>query len=195
MANLSTLLGGGGLQSKPVLHVQDVKAGDVGGGFVDAADTYYTRDINRIVKNSITGATLTNDGTTSGTVGAVGTQTIVNNQSGVHVNSTYVTLPAGDYYYEISHYLDSNNSYDSTLLYDKTAAADLAYSGVTDYDASSGAGNLIRKGSGYFSLSTSSNVDVRIAATSTQPTASAMGHGSLGSSNKVCYLDLKIYKL
>jgi hypothetical protein len=195
MANLSTLLGGGGLQSKPVLHVQDVKAGDVGGGFIDAADTYYTRDINRIVKNSITGATLTNDGTTSGNVGAVGTQTIVNNQSGVHVNSTHVTLPSGDYYYEIISVVNVDNGTGTTILYDKTGTADLSYTEPHGYETLAGASISHRKSSGYFTLSSSSNVDVRSASSAVVANASGLGFNIMGAGVKVCHLDLKIYKL
>ncbi len=206
MANLSTLLGGGGLESKPMIWVRDVKNHTVGGGtYGTSISQWRVRDINTIEWNDISGATLTNDGTTTGTVGAVGTQGIVNNPSnGTHNDLSSINLPSGDYkfIYSATHTAVMPGNTDSSFiarLYNKTSAAALLTFPVSQItDTISPYSNSYE---GRFTLSATSSISVQsymhtIGGTLTGVVSDFGRYNSSGSSSTLTVnLDLKIYKL
>ena len=193
MSNLNQFFGGS-LWTSPMIHIQDKKTGDVGAGYMDAASTLYTRDLNHIVYNSL-GASLVNDGTTSATVGNVGTQTIVNNPStGVHNTSSHVILSAGTYVYELSSSRSEDADISTLVVYDKTAGADLSQS----VGFSTGGGNIEPKlFNGIFTITATSNVDVRsVAGTVSVAGTDNMGTGkTFTSSVNIVHTDLKLFKV
>jgi len=99
--NISTLYGGGGLESNPMIHVQDLDDVSIDGGWASPSQAV-NLDLKYIVYNSIQGATLTADGNTSGNRGFVASGSIINNPSnGVHNNLCWVNLPTGKYFAEM----------------------------------------------------------------------------------------------
>lgn len=164
MSNLSQFFGGS-LYSGPLIWVRDVKDTSVGGGYYGSTQgAWRVKDINRIMYNSISGASLTNDGTTSSAVGTVGTQGIVNNPaSGTHNASTHVTLPSGTYLCRAYAGLSPSASGVTQAsieakLYNKSDGADIQLLG-------SQSNTLLNENSNFsevmFDLSATKNVDFR----------------------------------
>jgi hypothetical protein len=84
------------------------------------------------------------------------------------------------------------SGYASHKIYDKTGTSDLDITTTIDEQSDS----TINTGSGYFTLSVQSNVDVRFVADAINtPSAAGLGHNGFSSSNSIKHLDLKIYKL
>lgn len=189
----TTLFGGGTIHNQPTLWVQDLKGANTGSGYVDAANTLYSRDINYIGKNTISGASLTNSGSTATVIGFVGPQGIVNNNSGIHINATYITLPKGDYYFE-SHVFDTVNSAGSYKIYNRTNSTDVFFK-RQQYNSSNGSVPYDLQ-IGYFTLGSTSDLDIRIMYVSISAQAHAMGGLNLPVGTiKDHRLDWKIYKL
>ena len=165
MSNLNQFFGGS-LWGGPLIWVQDVKDMSVGGGHYGTTQrAWRVKDMNRIVQNSISGASLTNDGTNSAAVGTVGTQGIVNNPaSGTHNALSYVTLPAGTYYCRHNGGL-SVNSAGSTVfssqckLYNVTDGSDIGFFGIIDAQSVTA---LSSSSDLFFTITATKNIDVRV---------------------------------
>jgi len=187
------------IDATPVLHVQDVKDGDVGGGYVDAINTVYSRDVNKIVYNSIPNATLTISSSFSSGVSGYypdfSSGSIVNNNSGNHINASHISLPSGDYYCEV---ITRNglfaNGGTTHFIYDKTNSSDLLHLGHNSNDTSV---TTLPKGyNGYFSLSAQTDIDFRTVYYGTlDAQAHNLGTDDFPSTVKVVHLDAKIYKI
>ena len=192
MSNLNQFFGGS-LWTSPMIHVQDKKTGDLDGGYMDSANTQYVRDINNINYNTISGCTLTNDGTTSGSTGTVGTQTIVNNPStGVHNTLSSISIPAGTYVYALSTSTPAGVNNTASLIYDKTAGSDLIQqSSYISSDEETGVYE------GIFVVSVTTSIDIRTSSgTVTTPGTDNMGNGgSRTSAVNVVHTDLKLFKV
>jgi hypothetical protein len=115
----------------PLIHVQDVKDGVLtGGGFKD--ETVRTApDLTYVVYNSIPGASLYVNGSSSSTSKTfptiAATTSIINNpDASTHNHNCYVILPAGEYEAEYSLGSDAAG-YEVVGLYDLTADEWLSY--------------------------------------------------------------------
>jgi hypothetical protein len=194
MSNLNQFFGGS-LWGSPLIWVQDVKNKGVGGGhYGTTANQYRVKDINRIVHNSISGASLTNDSTNSSAVGTVGTQGIVNNpSSGTHNALSYVTLPAGTYYCEHMGSLAVGStghtwSESQTKLYNVSDGSDIGFLGEDGQSNTTTSGSFLRN---MFTLTATKNVDVRVSYDSNGTIVSSLSNlGAYGSGGAVDTVNL-----
>jgi hypothetical protein len=196
MSSLS-VRAGGGLETFPLFHVQDLKNGDVDGGF-GSTTLFAKQDITTILRNDINGATLTTDNSgtvTSGVVGIHGdiTAPINNPASGGQFDKCFITLPAGTYISKLS--FGFHNSSPAGKIYNRTAAADIQhFIPYTSYGSSNGMNIYETK----FTLSVQSDLDYReILLGSSTPTIQDMGYkiGVGNSLTKMSYMDWRIYKI
>jgi hypothetical protein len=187
----------------PVLHVQDLKVGGLGGGYMSSANTYYVKDINRVQYNTITNSSLTVSGSfTSGASGyypTFATRSIINNPNGSsHNEYSYVTLPQGDYYCEVSPFFGqgAGNVLGSYKLYNKTDSSDLLH--FTSKQGQATSTSDVSPLTGYFSINSSKNIDIRVAVDTIggAPDTDNMGGTSATTADiSLVYLDAKFYKI
>jgi len=193
--------------STDYLHIQDLKVCSTGGGRFHSTGTWHTRDINYIVQNKISGASLTSSGSHSSNVkGAVGpNDAILNNPSGGASDESYFTLPSGEYYIMV---MAGHSYYTGTIsyrLYDKTGSSPLLDSKIpmsygAYYDTAVVPAANSQAIVGKFSLGSTSNLKIETMSTSTADklgTDRAMGLDERYGSQTylACYLDAQIYKL
>lgn len=181
-------------KAAPVLWVQDLKNGDVGGGFMTSADTWTTKDVNYVARNTITGAGIKPDNTvlvTSGfQSGDVGKAAIINSPTtGTDNQLSKIVLPVGDYYFNFSH-LNINNHDSMFRIFNVTDNVQ-EVSG-----AYPGGGYNSQLLDGYITV-TGSAKEFRVDVTSAtiHDSILAKGSNSFGASQLIPHLDLKIYKI
>ena len=197
--NIATLYGGG-LETKPLLHVQDLKPGNIAGGHLSHTE-YCVQDITTILINEITGASITTRNSSdvavsSSVVGIHGRQDqpINNPANGTHDEKCYVTLPAGTYVLNLYFAFHNSGVISTGKIYNKTAASDIInFIPYTSYTSFSGRNKYEVK----FSLSVQSDIDYREMAETTVNTEDSMGYyGGTGNSNlKNSFMDMMIYKI
>jgi hypothetical protein len=165
MSNLNQFFGGS-LWGGPLIWVQDIKNQGVGGGFYgNTSEQWRVKDMNNIIHNSASGASLTNDSTNSSAVGAVGTQGIVNNTDATTHNAlSYVTLPAGTWLCRHAGSVNtsvSGQSYSrrATKLYNVSDGSDIGFLGSGSYISLNDQTNFTEM---MFTLSATKNVDIRV---------------------------------
>jgi hypothetical protein len=179
----------------PVLWIQDLKNGNVGGGFATAADTFTTKDINYIARNTILGAGIKPDNTTLVTAkgfqsGDVGKAAIINSPStGTDNQLSKFVLPVGDYYFELDPGFHPNG-YVNSRIYN---ISDSLQEWVSTHIYGT---NSDRLRTGYLTV-TGSSKEFRVDVSSSEPAdqVNAKGHNLWGASNLISHLDMKIYKI
>lgn len=181
-------------KAQPVLHIQDLKNGDVGGGFATAADTFTTKDINYVARNTIAGAGIKPDNTvlvTSGyQSGDVGKAAIINSPTtGTDNQLSKIVLPVGDYFFEIDPGFHTNGNC-NFRLYNVTDAKQ-EYVSTQFYGT-----NSDRLRTCYLTV-TGGTKEFRIDVSSAEPAdlIYAKGANSWGTGQLISHLDIKIYKI
>lgn len=184
------------LKQQPVLWVQDKKNGNVGGGFMTTQDTYTTRDINYVARNTISGAGIKPNDTTLVTTkgyqsGDIGKASIINSPStGTDNQLSKIVLPVGEYFFTLTQNF-TFNSITTTRVYNVTDAVEEMTTVMT------GDNNLnSNHEDGYISV-TGSTKEFRIDVSHNQAQdfVNAKGENGFGSGQEVVLCDIKIYKL
>jgi hypothetical protein len=181
-------------KASPVLWVQDLKNGNVGGGFMTSADTWYTRDLTWIGKNTIPGAGIKPNDTTLHTTkgfmaGDVGRTAPINSPaSGNNFQLSKLVLPVGEYYIEMFQYGTTSDHY--TQIYNVSDSIEEVH-GCYRYPSNSTAIEI------FFLTVTGATKEFRIEQTLAGPNDSitAMGQSALGASQLIAHADIKIYKI
>jgi len=191
----TTLFGGGSLHDKPTLWIQDRKRGDVAGGFMTSGDTFYTRDLTWVGKNTIDGAGIKPSGSgdtlvTSGfSADFFGTGSIINSPStGTNNQLSLVVLPVGEYFITTTQYGDTSGF--TTQIYNVTDS-------IVEVGGRTFHGSNEHAPQEFFLSVTGGTKEFRIeqGQTGGRDFISAMGQPDLGASNLQAHADIKIYKL
>jgi hypothetical protein len=181
-------------KASPVLWVQDLKNGNVGGGFMTSEDTWYTRDLNWIGKNTIPGAGIKPNNTTLHTTkgfmaGDVGRTTPINSPaSGNNFQLSKLVLPVGEYYIDMFQMGNTNQYY--TQFYNVSDSVE-EFQGTYRYPYYSPTRE------DFFLTVTGATKEYRIEVThaGVRDMIDAMGYNSLGASQLIAHADIKIYKI
>jgi len=180
-------------KSHPVIWVQDRKNGNVGGGFMTTADTWYTRDLNWIGKNTITGAGIKPDNTTlhttKGFFGAdVGRATPINSPTtGTNNQLSRFVLPVGEYFIEFRNQPTGESAAQLYNITDDIIETTIGYVNYSNFSPSF---------SCYVSV-TGASKEFRMENAGLGPVDSiaALGTNEFGASQLISHADIKIYKI
>jgi len=182
-------------KASPVLWIQDLKNGDVGGGFATAADTWTTKDINYVAKNTISGAGIKPDNTTLVSSkgfqsGDVGKAAIINSPtSGTDNQLSKIVLPVGEYYFELDPGYHPN-SHGIFRVYNVTDSIQESVS--TRFSGT----NTDRLKTGYLTtIGGTKEYRVDVSASDGSDFIYSKGLNLWGAGQLISHLDMKIYKI
>jgi hypothetical protein len=184
------------IKSQPTLHAQNVKLGSAltGGGFRDQT-VETSPDLTYLAFNNIPGASLYVTGSTTSVGGTfpnnAATSSIINNPDGsTHKHECYVTLPAGEYYAEYQMCGDAAGQ-EAVGLYNLTNSSWIAFASTIN-----GSGTSTGRQSARFSLSVTSNIELRTPIHYSTPAISDLGVlVAFNANGLVSEAEFFIYKL
>lgn len=183
------------LQATPVLHIQDLKNGNVGGGFATATDTFTTKDINYVARNTIPGSGIKPDNTVLVSSvgfqsGDVGKAAIINSPTtGTDNQLSKLVLPVGDYFFEI----DPGVTVNGNAIFRIYNVTDAKQEYVSTHFYGS---NSDRLRTGYLTV-TGGTKEFRIDISSSDASdaVNAKGSNLYGAGQLISHLDAKFYKI